>query len=304
MDARVAGSCFGYGVRSDLHFHYLRGGGGEELAVFVASNGDAAWTPTEAPLIEWVINRDGGFLARLYPDDDGRFRLWVADSGWYVVDPHVPSVAVPQDANVVKREERLWGIPAAICFLARGDLALHAAAVEVEGRSLLLAAPGTFGKTTLATAFQRAGHRVLSEDLACVRVAGEPSVIPGPAMLRVRPDVAEALELVFGRRVEAGDDRAHIAIDRDHAGDSEPVPLRAIVFLDESESELSLVRVDPAAGLRNLWTLNFTLPTADDRARAFRSVADLAHAVPIWMLRRPFRLDRLEETIAYVVSEA
>ena len=56
-----------------------------------------------------------------------------------------------------------------LCFRARGDTALHAAAVEVDGQAVVLGAPGTFGKTTLAAAFHAAGHRLLSEDTTCIR---------------------------------------------------------------------------------------------------------------------------------------
>src|SRR5207244_12530639 len=86
--------------------------------------------------------------------------------------------------------ERLrWGIPAALRCMHRGDLPLHAAAVEVESRALVLAAPGWHGKTTLALAFQRHGYRVLTEDLACCSLASTPKLLPGPALLRVRPHV-------------------------------------------------------------------------------------------------------------------
>ena len=53
----------------------------------------------------------------------------------------------------------------------------------------------------MAAAFHRAGHRVLSEDTTCVRLGPEQAVVPGPAMLRVRHDVAAELELPSVRRV-------------------------------------------------------------------------------------------------------
>ena len=84
----------------------------------------------------------------------------------------------------------------------------------------------------MAAAFHRAGHRVLSEDTTCVRLGPEPAVVPGPAMLRVRHDVAAELELPSVRRVGESDDRVHYALV--DPGDCEPVPVRAVVFLDAS----------------------------------------------------------------------
>lgn len=295
----LAGTCFGFAVRSDLSFHFLRAGEGDALSISVLS--EETWLPTADPVVEWIINRDGLFHARLY-EDGPRFRLWVGDSGWYVIDPYRPSISLPENGNSVKREARLWGIPAVLCFLARGDLALHAAAVEINGESVLLAAPGTFGKTTLAAAFLRAGYRVLGEDLSCLRLNGQTAVAPGPAMLRVRRDIADRLELPFGRRLDAGDERTHIALDSDHRGDSAVVPLRAIVFLRESDDGVKLERVDPADAIRDLWTLSFALPTRVDRARCFNGVADLAHTIPIWNLSRPLRLEELERTVERLVA--
>ena len=77
--------------------------------------------------------------------------------------------------------------------MARGDLAVHAAAVDVDGSALLLAAPGRYGKTTLAAAFAGQGYRLLAEDTTCYRPSSDPSVLPGLAMLRIRPDVHEHL---------------------------------------------------------------------------------------------------------------
>jgi hypothetical protein len=259
--------------------------------------------PTEAeakPILEWHITNDGVFHARLY-EDEGRFRLWVEGTGTYVIDPFVPSISLPRNGNPVKREARLWAIPTVLCFLARGDVALHAAAVETDDGAVLLAAPGTFGKTTLAAGFLQAGYRVLSEDLSCLRMRDGPAIFPGPALLRVRRDVAGQLELRAARRLDGGDERVYIALEGSR-GDSAPVPVRAIVFLRESEDGIRLEPVDPARAIPDLWALSFALPTADNRARCFEALADLAHRIPIWNLARPLRLTELEKTVERLVA--
>ena len=157
-------------------------------------------------------------------------------------------MTLPDTENVVRREERLWSIPAMLCFLARGDAALHAAAVEVDGQAVVLAAPGSFGKTTLAAAFHAAGHRLLSEDTTCIRGAEAPLVVPGPAMLRLRHDVAEQLEIPNATPVgTVEDDRVHLALDPAVRGDCSPVPLRAIVLLRHADEGF---RIEPASRRR------------------------------------------------------
>jgi len=301
----VPGSCYGFEPVSDLSFEYLRGGQGEPLAVAEVEGEPGDPGDGEGELVsEWTPIPDRRLWARLYADGP-RYRLWVDGYGTFAVDPLAPSVGLPAgEAEAVRREERLWGIPAMLCFLQRGDLPLHAAAVDVGGEAVLLAAPGYFGKTTLAAGFDAAGHRVLSEDVSCIRFAQAPHVVPGPAMLRVRRDVAGDLELPGARAVAQSDDRVHFSLDPARRGDSRPVPLRAIVLLRRGEDGIALEPVPAAGALRDLWPLSFRLPTAEDRARCFDGLARLAAGVPIRNLVRPLRLDELPRVVERIVADA
>jgi hypothetical protein len=292
------GTCFGFEVRSTLPFAYLRAGFGDPLEVTApAAEGTA---PGDELLIEWRSTPELPPEARLY--SDGRaFRLWIGDGGWFWVEPKKGRIEVPGDGGL-RREERLWAMPALLCFRARGDLPLHAAAVETEGSALLVAAPRTYGKTTMAAAFHSAGHRVLSEDTTCLRIAPEPAVVPGPAMLRVRHAVAGSLELPNARRIGEDADRVHYALDE--RGDCTPVPLRAVVFLERSEGPAELEPVDQPTAIRDLWALSFRLPTDEDIGHSFAGVVALASSVPIFRLRRPLRLEDLTEHVALVLSRA
>ena len=295
---RIRGTCFGFEVRSSLPFHYLRSGEGEALDVSAPST---EGTSTGDRLVcEWTFTDETPFNARLYHNEPV-YRLWIEGSGWFVINPQVPSISLPQEEpegeNAVRREERLWGIPVFLCIHARGDLPLHAAAVEVEGEAILLAAPRTFGKTTLAAGFARAGHRLLSEDLCRIVLSSTPSVVPGPAMLRLRRDVGERLEIPFAEQLDLGDDRVHLALDGARRGNCRPVPIRAIVFLGRSENGFTLERVDNAEAVRNLFVLASRLGGDEDCARAFEGVADLTRSVPVWNVSYPLRVDDLDATV-------
>ncbi|HEX4932545.1 MAG TPA: hypothetical protein VFV33_05150, partial [Gemmatimonadaceae bacterium] len=197
-------------------------------------------------------------------------------------------------------EQRLCGVPMVLSYLHRGDFSLHAAAVEFERGAVLFAAPSKHGKTTLAFACQRAGFRLLSEDLACCRPStGE--VIPGPAVIRLRPDVFDG-EVPPGLHVAAErPDRVFLVPDDEQRGSCAPVPIRGIVFLREGE-DLLLERADSRAALSDLWTLSWHLPTDEDRGRSFRQLTRLLGAVPVWNLMRPLRLDALPATIELVAE--
>jgi hypothetical protein len=290
------GSCYGFGVRSALPLAYLREGGGVPLEVVAPA--PPGPRPGDRLLLEWRPTPAQPLDAELWSDGSG-FRLRIADAGWFSVEPGAGRVEVPADGGL-RTEERLWGIPSLLCFRARGDLPLHAAAVEAGGGAVLVAAPRTYGKTTTAAAFHRAGCRVLAEDTSCVRLGARPEIVPGPAMLRVRLDVAAQLDLPRARRLGEDDDRVHYALEE--PGDCTPVPLRAVVFLDEGDGATTLDAVESPEAIRDLWALSFRLPTEEDVSRSFAGVADLAAAVPAFRLRRRLVLDELDDHVSLVLA--
>lgn len=293
------GTCFGFAVRSSLPFRFLRGGGGEPIDVSARSSEDD--TPEGELLVKWGPTAERPFEVRLFRTDRG-FRVWIPDSGWYEVNVDARSVTVPSDADEIRREERLWSVPATLLLLARGDLPLHAAAVEVNGEAIVLAAPGTFGKTTLAAAFLSAGYRLLSEDVTCIQLGGGPEVVPGPAMLRVRRDVAEQIEVANVHRLAESEHRVHFAVDESLRGDCSPVPLRAIVFLRIADDGFSIEPTTSTAAVRDLWSLSGTLPTDRDRTHSFAAAAELVRSIPVVNLFRPLRYEELQHTIEFLVE--
>jgi hypothetical protein len=181
-------------------------------------------------------------------------------------------------------------------------VALHAAAVEIDGGAVLLAAPGRFGKTTLAAACLAAGLRVLSEDLSCCRLDGPPVMYPGPALLKVRRDAYEQLEIRGASIVAEDDERVHLATDPARRGGGAAVPLRAVVLLNEVPGSTALTRIDPVDALQQLWVLAFNLPTDEGRTRCFDDLIRLTEQVPVWRLDRPFEYRALDDVVSYLVD--
>ncbi len=294
---RVGRSVYGFEPRSVLAFTYLREGSGEPLDIIPDSAGDAI-LPRRELLIEWLPHPGNPLWMRLYTQDS-RFGLWVEGSGLFVIDPAGARITVPAEGGV-RREERLWGIPAVLSYMHRGDRAVHGAAVDINGEALLLAGPGRAGKSTLAAAFLRIGARVLSEDLTCVRL--DPlAAVPGPAMLRVRRDVLPHLGLDMPVAFEDAD-RVSLMLDARARGSCHPVPLRAVVFLRESTEGIFLRALRAEDGLRDLWALSFRLPTDEDRSRCFRAVARIAEAIPFWNVFRPRTIESLRGTVETIVE--
>jgi hypothetical protein len=291
-------SCFGFGVRSPLSFRYLRQGQGEPLEIEVVPLPDEA--AIGRLLVEWFPRPDRPFHGKLHLSDAG-YQVWIEHFGWYLVNPDEAWIGVPDGVDEIRREEHLWGIPVSLCLLHRGDLPVHAAAVEIDGGAVLLAAPGRFGKTTLAAAFLHAGHRVLTEDLSCLRPGRRITVIPGPAMLRLRRDVLDQFRPREARMVAEFGDRVSFALDGAARGTCDPIPLRAVVLLREGQ-DVRLDRIGAAEALRELWALSTRIPTEENRRRCFSILGSVAASVPCWWLSRPLRIEELPGVVEVITG--
>ena len=297
----AAPSEFGFRIRCAESLRFVRSGGGEDtLEVVVAPQ--LRSRPQTAPLADWrLAGPDDALRGTLY--GVGRaFEFWATDAGAYRIEPETGRIEMPESPDDVAREQRLWGIPAALCFMHRGDVPLHAAAVEIGAGAVVLAAPRQHGKTTLALAFHRRGYRVLSEDLACCRLGQVPTLLPGPALLRVRPDVYDGHPPAGTHLVAARPGRIWLAIDQARSGSGAPVPIVAVVLLRESAHRIVMAPTLPSVALRDLWALSFRLPTHAGRAHTFSRLARLAGALPIWNLYRPTRLGSLDATVERIVE--
>ena len=140
-----------------------------------------------------------------------------------------------------RRELRLFGIPAAVCAMDAGDLSLHASAVEIGGRAVLLAGPSMHGKTTLAAALAASGHRLLAEDTVRCSLADQPAAYPGPAVVRLRADVARSIAVPEVRAAAPDEEgRTPLIFAPSVRGSGAPVPIAAVAFLHTNPGPPSL----------------------------------------------------------------
>lgn len=295
------GLCHGFEVDSSLELRYLREGRGQPLRVDVH---DGGYEPQELDLVlEWSPRPDRPIPVRLYRHGDGGgHALWIGDTGWFFVDPAEGVILVPSEATPLRREERLWGMPSILAFLGKGDFPLHAAAVDVGGRAVLLGAPTRSGKTTLAGWFWHRGFRLLSEDLSRIHWEDGGWVFPGPAMLRLRRDVAARIDVTDVVEVGRDEERVHLALTGPRAADARPAPLAAIVLLHAGGETVEVDRVPPVEALPDLWALTYHLPDDDHERSLFSWLTDMAATVPVWRLRRPLRYETLDSVVERVVE--
>jgi hypothetical protein len=118
-----------------------------------------------------------------------------------------------------------------------------------------------------------------------VQVESGLHVLPGPALLRVRHDVARMLNLSEGTSI--GEDEQRVFFVPNDPGTADPVPLAGLCFL---RGEHQLERIEPVAAgpeiLPDLWALSFKLPTEADFSRSLSLLVDLTQSTSFWNLRR------------------
>ncbi len=304
LNARIHGACHGFRVRSDMPLDLTRFADAAAPMPVLDLHQAAVPEPEPAqqPIYTWVPQPGRPLSGRLHRLPDG-YGMWVDGLGVYRVEPSLPRITVPANVPPLLWEPRVWGVPAAICFITLGDMSFHAAAIDVGGMALLLVGPGRFGKSTLAAAFLRAGHRILSEDICRCTLEPFPAVYPGPAVLRMRRDSWEHLESLPGTRVVMEeDDRIHLVIDPQLRGGSDPVPLRGIVTLEVRSEDTILEQLDPTTAISLLWATSFSFPEPADRTRCFLGVSGLVDRVPVWRLSRSLEYDTLAGLLDRIVT--
>ncbi len=129
--------------------------------------------------IDWdVYARDGGLLL----DYHRRGRLWLDTSGGRLEG----SLTEPLDLHQALLPSIFFFFPFAQLLARRGLHVVHAAALERNGRGVLIPGMSGSGKSTCCVSLMRAGYRCLSDDKPFLREHGiGVELLPFPEMIDV-----------------------------------------------------------------------------------------------------------------------
>lgn len=214
---------------------------------------------------------------------DGTLRFEMAGVGAFLVSPDARQVtiaaAMPADAAI----RSLFYAPIlSILCIRRGLLALHAAAVEVNGRAVVFLGEAGAGKSVLAARLGGMGHRLLSDDIGVIDFSGTqgPHVRPGVPRIdlwRDVPDIAgfdpDTLEPV-GRGIE----KYCLSPPGGHC--AEPLPLAAILHLEHGGYTMPGLRHLPTMeGMRRIAGMLHRTRLANDIGQRDGQMAMVMRAV-------------------------
>lgn len=184
-----------------------------------------------------------------------------------------------------------WGLNWVISSHAHAHLIVHAAAVERNGRVLLLAADPGSGKSTLCAALVHAGWRLLSDELALIRLCdGMVQPIARPISLKNKSiDIVRSLgeSIVIGE-VCPNTAKGDIAHMRPPASSVAAIDLFAapalIVFPKfDASAQFSCVREGEAHALLELTrhTFNYALLAGE----GFDAIAQLLECAKVFRIQ-------------------
>jgi hypothetical protein len=277
------GSVYGFEVKSDLPLRRLNSAAGGRGELVVESTASPLVAPTGEPAGS-LVDEDGRRWFASYELDADECLLQMPPTGSFLLQATGGRIAVDSaDGDAELLEHRIAS--SAICTLLsmRGDLVLHAAAVEADGRAIVFCGPSLRGKSTLARALGEAGCRLLGEDGIAIEPGGDgPVAHPGARGVRMRSP--------------GGGQQRPVLIDDPGAGEPGPCPLAAVVLLGERGAAFEVEPLEPARALALLTPNLIHSGGRASIAAAFQRLAALLGTVPALQISLPDDLDALPET--------
>jgi hypothetical protein len=196
-------------------------------------------------------------------------------------------------------------------LLGQGIEPFHATVMQAgDGAAAFLGDCG-YGKSTLAAAFLRAGHRLLTDDLLVVQPRPDGVLaFPGPPRIKLFPEAARTfLGEVSGPPMNGLTPKQVIPLGPERSVSS-PLPLRAFYVLRPPADQLrrrriTLRRLSARHAVLRLLANTFNAAVRDPGrlARQLAAASHLAAAVPVKSLSYPRDLSQLPLVVEAVRSD-
>lgn len=165
-----------------------------------------------------------------------RVRLLASDDA--IIDIlAVDRIAVSQ-AKPAPLCPQFFGGATALTLALRGLAPLHASAVAIGGRAVLVCGAGGAGKSSFAAALIGQGGHLISDDLSALTFddAGRACILPGRTTIRLFPELAWLLGDAPGpcELSEGG----KLRFRPRHIGGAAPIPIGSLIHLDASDGPI------------------------------------------------------------------
>lgn len=245
--------------------------------------------------VSWLAEaRDGEIVAmRVGRSGDDLVAEWVGTGTLRVRhDGSEPRFHPDHDADPVAVEKLRRGVVRLLLRQIEGKLGLHAAAVSIEGRAVVIVGATGDGKSTLAAALCSRGAELLSDDATAIdRVASEWFVAPFEDIHWLDPEARPRV----GLGTSDTGQRGKVPVPANRVARS-AAPARAILVLSFRSSEspsLERLRACDAVGALVPFVMRLVVDDPTLQRSELDALSDLVAEVPIFRLERPRDLERL-----------
>jgi hypothetical protein len=258
------------------------------------------------PLLQvWQIDR-GEYFYFLYEDgttfvvDRSGTQIW---STW------------PENLTVEDAATYLLGPILGFVLRLRGTVCLHASAIAVDDRVVVLVGAGGAGKSTTAAAFAQRGYPVLSDDVVPLIARGDTFLVQS-AYPRIRLwdnsvsalyGDADALPRLVPTH-PTWDKRYLDLNDPGYQFQSAPLPLAAIYYLNERGSDPTLPKIEPMTIQDRLITLvtntytNYLLDKSL-RSQEFKILSHLVSQIPMSAITPDLNIAKLPQLLDLILAD-
>ncbi|WP_157058216.1 hypothetical protein [Altererythrobacter epoxidivorans] len=214
-----------------------------------------------------------------------------------------PVTIDPGDADQGEIDLYLWGtVYGAVAWL-NGLVALHAGAVEVEGRAVAFTGASGAGKSTLVAALSSRGHGVLCDDtLILCEAEGDIWALPDPKPLKLTAESARIAGLAVGERIGLVPNKTLV-----RAGEraERPLPMSTLYEL-KAGSDTRISKVSGAAKVellaKSLYRDQFHESRTTEAAHA-QLMLGLATAITMKRFERNFDLSQFDEQLQVLLTD-
>ncbi|MBB5786247.1 hypothetical protein [Jiangella mangrovi] len=238
---------------------------------------------TDQPYYTFTRTDDGGWALRFYRTCD-----FVVAPGGRSARVHVVEGADPGIAGILTA-----GALLSFLVTVRGDIVLHASAVQVGSGAVAFVGRSGMGKSTMATLMCAAGGTLITDDVLRLDDDGDGRLLCrlGATELRLRKSAAELVEqfAVAPASRLTSDARDALSVAASH---TDALPLAGIVFpLPDREREtIELTRMGPMDALITLLRFPRLLGWSDPEIldRQFQQAGEIVERVPVFIAHVPW----------------
>lgn len=201
----------------------------------IAAPGETCWYQSD-----WTDETTGAPGLTIYRSETDIFRILYSDGVEFLIDGEGQRILgrAPSEAHLADVACYVTGPVLGFVLRLHGVIALHASAIEIGGKAVLLVGDARSGKSTTAAVLATIGYKVITEDVAALSLQNDAlTVRTGCSEVALRPD---AVASVFGStdalpRFSSTWDKHRLDLMDIGAFATEPVALGRVYLLTNTE---------------------------------------------------------------------